>query len=447
VTDTASEAVLELSVGEFSRRFALMVASNPKLQRIAIVGEITDIRWSPERHLNMKLKEGEALLSCFSFASEARRFPPIRAGLKVRAEGSIAIWSVGSLYQLRALSLSLVGEGKLAAEIEELRLRLRAEGAFDSSRKRDVPTFPRRIALVTSDDDARADFDGRMRADAPQVEIFFVPTRVQGKGAEVEVAEAMDRASRANVDVVVLTRGGGSSDDRLTFNKEAVVRAILRSRHPVVTALGHLKNMHLADEVADLALATPTAAAVALAQEWRRALERMRIQRLALLRGFRSALAGKTQSVRLSDVALDRAGANFLSRRAEHARALERRLDQSNPAARVAQWRVGLVRANTSLSGWSSRGLDRYATLLRARNDALERLAENVQQQWLRRVERAESALKGEDPTRPLARGFAIVSKDGVVVHDVAALAPGDAVLARLQRGTFGARVESVHAE
>jgi exodeoxyribonuclease VII large subunit len=173
----------------------------------------------------------------------------------------------------------------------------------------------------------------------------------------------------------------------------------------------------------------------------------MRIQRLALLRGFRSALAGKTQSVRLSDVALDRAGANFLSRRAEHARALERRLDQSNPAARVAQWRVGLVRANTSLSGWSSRGLDRYATLLRARNDALERLAENVQQQWLRRVERAESALKGEDPTRPLARGFAIVSKDGVVVHDVAALAPGDAVLARLQRGTFGARVESVHAE
>jgi exodeoxyribonuclease VII large subunit len=422
---SAGEAVLEVSVGEFSRRFAKMVAAQPKLQRIAIVGEITDIKRWPDGNLNMMLKEGEAILGCFSFASEAKRFPKIREGLMVRAEGSIEIRPNRSLYQLRALAVSLVGEGKLAAEIEELRMRLRAEGAFDASRKRPVPAFPRRIALVTSDDDARADFEGRLRADAPHVEVLFFATRVQGKGAEIDVAEAMDRASRAKADVVVITRGGGSSDDRLTFNLEAVVRAILRSPHPVVTALGHLKNRHLADEVADLSLATPTAAAVALGKEWSRAFEVLERQRAALLRGYRSVLAGKTQSVRFSQVALDHRARSFVGESLERMRALERRLDQRSPAARVAQWRLSLVQANGALS----------------------RSSERLTQLWLRRLEHAHALLDAEDPTRPLARGYAIVTKDGVAVHDAATLVPGDAVTALLGRGTFGARVESVNAE
>ncbi len=264
-----------------------------------------------------------------------------------------------------------------------------------------------------------------MRADAPNVQVIFFASRVQGKGAEIDVAEAMDRASRARVDVIVLTRGGGSSDDRLTFNREAVVRAILRSRHPVVTALGHLKDRHLADEVADQALATPTAAAVMLSQEWRRAFERIRTLQEALLRGYRSVLATKTQSGILAGVALGRAGANVVAARIEQTRALERRLERCSPAAWVAQSQLGVVRQNS--------GLDR----------AFDRL----QQGWVRRLERANAALDAEDPTRPLARGYAIVAKDGVALRDATLLAPGDHVTARLERGTFGARVESVHAE
>ena len=417
--------VLELSVGEFSRRFATWVARHSQLQRIAVVGEVTEIKRWPDGNLNLTLKEGEAVLGCFSFASEARRFPKIREGLMVRAEGSVEIRTTRAVYQLRAVTLSLVGEGRLAAEIEELRVRLRAEGAFDASRKREIPAFPRRVALVTSNDDARADFEGRMRADAPVVQVLFFPTRVQGKGAEIEIAEAIDRASRANVNVIVVTRGGGSSDDRLTFNREAVVRAIIRSTHPVVTAVGHLKDRHLADEVADLSLATPTAAAVHLAQEWRRAFERMRMLRAALERGYRSIVAGKIQAMRFSEAALDHAAATCIARRTERLRALERQLDRRSPAARVAQWQVGLVRANTRLAAWSSRGLDRYA----------------------RRLELAQAALDAEDPTRPLARGFAIVTKDGVALRDAATLVVGDAVTAQLERGTFGARVESVDAE
>lgn len=419
------ETVLELSVGEFSRRFAVMVARHTSLQRIAIIGEITEIkRWS-DGNLNLTLKEGEAALGCFSFASEARRFPPIREGLTVRAQGSIEIRPNRSVYQLRALSLSLVGEGKLAAQIEELRVRLRAEGAFDASRKREIPSLPRRVALVTSNDDARADFEGRMRADAPNVEVVFFSTRVQGKGAEIEVADAIDRASRAKCDVIVLTRGGGSSDDRSTFNLEPVVRAILRSVRPVVTALGHLKNQHLADEVADLALATPTAAAVHLAREWLRSFERVERLRLALTRGYRSLLATKAGSVGPMTLRLEHAGRTFVTNCLERTRALERRLDLRSPAARVAQWRLGLVRADA----------------------ALLRSAERAMQSKQRDLQRIEAALEAEDPTRPLQRGFAIVTKDGMAVHSAASLTVGDSVAGRLQRGTFGARVESVHAE
>lgn len=417
--------VLELSVGEFSRRFSTWVAQNPKLARIAIVGEITEIRRWRDGNLNLTLKEGEAVLGCFSFASEAQRFPKIREGLTVRAEGSIEIRPTRAAYQLRALSLSLVGEGKLAAEIEELRVRLRAEGLFDASRKREVPRFPRRVALVTSNDDARADFEGRMRMAAPYVEIRFFATRVQGKGAEIEIAEAMDRASRAHVDVIVLTRGGGSSDDRVTFNREAVVRAIVRSSHPVITALGHLKDVHLADEVADLSVATPTAAAVQLSQEWGRAFERLHTLQSALARGYRSVLADRTQGLRFSELALQQTAKTFMSRGAEQIRNLERRLDQLSPAARVAQWQIGLVRLSGSLTSWSRHGLDRYS----------------------RRLALAQAALDGEDPTRPLVRGYAIVTKNGTAVRDAATLAPGDAVSARVNRGTFDARVEAVQPE
>jgi exodeoxyribonuclease VII large subunit len=136
-------------------------------------------------------------------------------------------------------------------------------------------------------------------------------------------------------------------------------------------------------------------------------------------------LATKTQSLRFSALALDHAGRNVVTRRFERVRVLDRRLDQRSPAARVTQWRIDLVRVN----------------------EAFVRLRERVPSLYLRRLERAEAALNSEDPTRPLERGYAIVTKDGVAVHDAASLAPGDAIAARLRRGTLDARIESVCAE
>ena len=247
------------------------------------------------------------------------------------------------------------------------------------------------------------------------------------------MAEALDRASRVKADVVVITRGGGSSEDRLTFNLEAVVRAILRSPHPVITALGHLKYRHLADEVADLSLPTPHAAVPPSISErngrghsscWSACTPRC-----AGVTG--SVLAGKTQSVRFADVALERSVEGLLNRRLEQMRGFERLLS-INAAPRPVSEHGG-----SASSGSATGALARSSERLQPLSWLSRRGAWNVRRhRWT-----------VEDPTRPLARGYAIVTKAGVAVHDVAVLAYGDVVTARVAHGTFDARVESVHAE
>ncbi|MBV8355871.1 MAG: hypothetical protein JO101_11160, partial [Candidatus Eremiobacteraeota bacterium] len=172
-------------------------------------------------------------------------------------------------------------------------------------------------------------------------------------------------------------------------------------------------------------VATPTTAAVHLAQEWRRAIERLHVLRSSLGRSYRSVLATKSQRLRDAEVDLSRTVERFVRRSSDRVGALERRLERLSPAARVAQWRVGLARANGRLEGWAVRRLDRYAA----------------------RLQLSRAALDAEDPTRPLARGFAIITKDGEAIRDVARLSAGDLVAARVSRGTFDARVETVHPQ
>ena len=159
-----------------------------------------------------------------------------RNGLSVVATGAIGIWERRSEYQLRVVEVALLGAGAIAAKVEALRKRLQAEGLFDQSRKRVFARFPRRVALVSARGKGAADFESTLREKAPNVTVLFVETRVQGDGAEIDIAEAIDRASRVAVDAIVVLRGGGSYEDRYPFNTEPVVRAIVRSRHPVVTA-------------------------------------------------------------------------------------------------------------------------------------------------------------------------------------------------------------------
>ncbi|HZV77226.1 MAG TPA: exodeoxyribonuclease VII large subunit [Candidatus Babeliales bacterium] len=414
--------VLQLTVSQFTDRLRLWLKKRPELQRIAIAGEVSGWKPQPNGNLFFSLKDDRAVLKCFAYWSDVRKFPSVRDGVAVVATGAIGIWERTSEYQLVVVEIAPVGIGAIAAKVEALRKRLAAEGLFDEARKRAFARFPRRVALVSARGKGADDFETTLREKSPNVVVRFVETRVQGDGAEIDIADAIDRASREDVDAVVVLRGGGSYEDRYPFNTEPVVRAIARSRHPVVTAIGHTGDRHLADEVADAVFKTPTAAAEHIAGSWTEVAGRMAHQAQSLRRAIDDVIVGRARNldsaVQTLEVSIDR----HLSQAARRLFQLQTRIERQNPRYRVAE------RA-TRLAG------------IRARLDGLP---ERVLSARANRFALTTSRLTSLDPEGPLERGYAIVTQNGRALRDARDASIGSEVQARLYRGSLAARVERI---
>jgi exodeoxyribonuclease VII large subunit len=238
---------------------------------IWVCGEISNLSRAGSGHVYLSLKDESALLRAVIW----RGALPLLAiepadGLQVVCHGRIEVYAPRGSYQLTIDRLHAVGTGTLEARLRKLHASLQAEGLFAPQRKRPIPAFPRRIALVTSATGAAiADFLetflGRWRA----TEIIVVPSRVQGAGAAEELAAAIGAAGRLlpRVDAIALVRGGGSLEDLWAFNEEVLVRAVAAAPVPVVSGVGHEIDVTLADLAADLRALTPTDAAVRLAPD------------------------------------------------------------------------------------------------------------------------------------------------------------------------------------
>ncbi len=325
----------QLTVSEFMKRLSVLLDRKPGLQRIAIVGEISD--WKTKNgNVYFELKEGRSVLACFAFASEARAFPPMKDGDAAIAVGTIGLREQRSQVQLRVVELTPTGIGVLAAQVEALRERLRAEGAFETSRKRAIPVLPASVALISAKGKGAQDFMTTLQEQAPQIRVAFVETRVQGEGAQIDIAEAFDRASKLTVDVTVVLRGGGSYEDRFPFNTEPVVRAIMRSPHPVITAIGHEGDEHLADAVADAVFKTPTAAAEAIARTWQRLRERVERAGSLLVRAITNVAIRSRQQADAASERLWAATRWYQAGARDRLQAGGRRLDACNPQRRLA---------------------------------------------------------------------------------------------------------------
>jgi len=417
-----SRPVLQLTVSQFSDRLAQWIRKRPELQRIAIVGEITG--WSPQNTGNIffSLKDSRALLKCFAGSKEAKKFPAVRNGVAIIATGTIGIWEPSSEYQLRVLEIAPVGVGAIAAKVEALRKRLQAEGLFDRARKREFAKFPRRVALVSARGKGADDFETTLREKSPNVTVRFIETRVQGEGAEIDIADAIDRASREDVDAIVLLRGGGSYEDRYPFNTEPVVRAIVRSRHPIVTAIGHTGDTHLADEVADAVFKTPTAAAEYIAGAWAEVTARIARQRERLTRAIDVVAVRCAQRRDTADqmlrLAIDRRTSQLRQRMLQ----LENRLERQNPRHRLGMRVTRLTAAIVKLDGARDRVVTKKTNAL-----AL-----------------ARSRLASVNPEGPLERGYAIVTHAGRALRDAREVRVGDEIEALLFHGRLAAGVERV---
>ena len=287
------------SVGEFTRQVRDILEST--FDTIQVRGQIGNFTLAQSGHIYMTLIDDEdggksrsssSLLKVVMWKGQAARlrFQP-ETGMKVVVTGNVTVYEARGEYQVVADLLEPEGIGELQLAFEQLKRKLEAEGLFDSERKKELPFFPSRIGLVTSRTGAAVrDFLKILDSRNPRAHVRLVPVRVQGEGAAEEVAGAIDllQGSAAGVDVIVLTRGGGSLEDLWAFNEEVVARAIAGSIIPIVSAIGHEVDYTIADFTADYRAATPTAAASAVTPDFGELLPRLDglCRRLAL--GLRS---------------------------------------------------------------------------------------------------------------------------------------------------------------
>ena len=229
-----------------------------------VSGEISGWKPSVSGHCYFSLKDNTAQVRCALFKGAASRldFAP-KDGDAVELFGKVTVYEAGGSFQIIVSQMRPTGAGRLYAAFEALKKRLSAEGLFDASRKRILPTFPKKIGIITSlSAAALRDVVTTLRRRMPLIELIIYPTAVQGKGSENEIAAAINKANERNeVDMLIVCRGGGSIEDLWAFNEEITVRAVANSTLPIISGVGHETDFTLCDFAADVRAATPTAAA------------------------------------------------------------------------------------------------------------------------------------------------------------------------------------------
>ena len=388
-----------------------------------VEGELSNFSQPPSGHWYFSLKDRDAQLRCamYRVKNSLVGFTP-RAGMQVLVRGRISLYEPKGEFQLIVEHLEEAGVGALRREFERLKTRLAAEGLFAQERKRALPRFPRRIGVITSPAGAALrDILTILARRYPPAAVLIYPSAVQGAAAVPTLVAALLGASRrAECDVLILARGGGSLEDLWAFNDERVARAIHGSAVPVVSGVGHEIDFTIADFVADVRSPTPSAAAEMVVPERQACLE-------ALARTAQRMETGVRRELRALGARLE---------------AVRRRLDREHPGARLQQQMQRLdelsQRLATGTRGTLQREGQRLAELhARLGRAGRERLAGSAQ-----RLALAQRALDAVSPLATVTRGFAILRRaDGTVITDAASAAIGEEIEASLARGSLTARV------
>jgi exodeoxyribonuclease VII large subunit len=434
-----------LTVSLLNRAVAGLLSRGFPLVRVR--GEVSGLTRAASGHWYFALKDDNAQARCVMYRTRnmlVRRAP--RDGDAVEVLAQVTLYEPRGEYQLTIESLAPTGPGRLYEEFLRLRERLGAEGLFDVARKRALPSMPATVGIVTSLQAAALhDVLTTLRRRAPYCRIVVFPVPVQGDGAARAIASMLARASaRADVDVLLLVRGGGSIEDLWSFNEEVVARAIRASKIPVVVGIGHESDYTIADFAADLRAPTPTAAAEVVAPEAAavtRALDG-RVERL------RNALQGRlgewSQRLDYACRALHapRAPLAGLRARLAHLVLRARRIPAeqcSTGRMRLAAYRERLRQGGPDMAG--------ARQLLRERIGAIGRSSRGVAQHGRSRLERLGAELSHLDPQAVLTRGYSIVrDANGRLVTRVGQLSVGQAIDVLLAEGRVQARVEDLRA-
>lgn len=438
------------SVKQLTRYIKDRIEFDDVLQNVWVQGELSNFVHHSRGHMYFTVKDEESKIKGVMFAGHNRylKFLP-KNGTRVLLRGSVSVYERDGQYQLYVKEMQPDGIGSLYLAYEQLKERLMKEGLFDSVHKRPLPAYPHTVGVITSPTGAAVrDIITTIQRRYPLARVLLFPVAVQGERAVPSICQAIEEMNaRGDADVLIVGRGGGSIEELWAFNEEAVARSMYRSRIPIISAVGHETDVTIADFVADVRAATPTAAAELAVPH----IDELRERVMGLTGRLGSALRGEVRQMR---VRLEKVQRSYVLR--QPARQLiqhEQRLDRlcerlTNAMVRTTERRrARLDRVQERLTAYSPaaavrRNQDGVALLSARLVRAMQTCLHTREQQ----LDRSLAKLDALSPLKVMRRGYSLVfredEKDAKLVTTIDGIQAGDALTVRLADGSLSCRVE-----
>lgn len=392
------------SVSDLNAYIRALLESNENLMDIWVEGEVSNLSKPRSGHIYFTLKDTDASLRCVIWRVHANRMTgAFHDGMQIEAHGYVSVYEGGGQYQLNIDGIRTAGEGRLYREFLLLKDKLTAEGLFEDSHKRPVPSQPKLIGIVTSPTAAALqDMLNTLKNRFPMVEVVISPASVQGDAAPAQIVKALERLNTfTNPDVILIGRGGGSLEDLWAFNDEQVVRAVAASEAPIISGVGHETDFTLTDFAADMRAPTPTGAAVMAVPD---------------INDVKTLLNGWNQLIEQTIL-------NILGEQRSNLVERENRLDILSPGWQIKQ------------------------RMQRLDNSSI-RMDFIVNEYFLRKkqkLELAEEKIISSDPRYVLERGFAMVEdNEGSVITTIKQVQLNQDISVYVSDGTISADVTSI---
>lgn len=415
------------SVLEITRYIKSKLEGDFALRNVKISGEVSDCKEDKKGHIYFTIKDDAAIMSCAMWMSKRSSGLDFKleTGQHIVVTGNIGVYERWGDYRLYADKIEKAGVGRLFEELEKLKLKLRAEGLFDESHKKPIPRYPKKIGIITSRTGAVIEDIKRTAREAnPYVQLILYPAIVQGADAAATLIRGIKRFEEEGVDTIIIGRGGGSTEDLWCFNDEKLARTVYSCRIPVISAVGHQTDRTLVDEVSDLSVATPTAAAMNAVPSLTLAFNE--------LDGFKDSISNKLQ------LRIDRMKSSIDK--------YEYAIRRQSPQMKLKEVRRQIENYSQNYNRMLTLKLDNYDKAVTKSKQQLDRLMRASYETFNKRFISITAEIEGKSPMKRLMGGYSYVENEaGENIRSVKSVKQGEKLNLVLADGSVKARVEEIN--
>ncbi|QLK86093.1 exodeoxyribonuclease VII large subunit [Staphylococcus sp. 17KM0847] len=436
-----------LTVSALTKYIKYKFDQDPYLQTVLIKGEVSNFKRHSSGHLYFALKDEQSVISAMMFKAHANAldFDP-KEGDQVIVEARVSVYERRGSYQIYVNKMQLDGIGNLYQKFEQLKKKLEKEGFFDTTLKKTIPKYPKKIAIVTASTGAAIrDILNTIQNRYPLVEPIKISTLVQGQQAKEDIVTKLHYADTLGADTIIIGRGGGSIEDLWNFNEEDVVKAIFRCQTPVISAVGHETDTTLSDFVADVRAATPTQAAMIATPDKQELYQLLQKSQSYLQRFITQYLKHARQSlVRYQEYYKFKQPTLLYEQHIQKRDDLDRLLhDTMQRTIEIQQQQLNILQQRFHLRYFYDTIKRHQLTTLQLRDQLHKqqlRIINNKKQQLIHHV----ASLDNLSPTQTMLRGYSIVKKDNDVITSTHNLKQGEHIEVTMKDGSIGAMIEEV---